>query len=257
MISKKSVNTFLQVGCICCCLCLIVWGISNFLRPTMQTSSAGGRTIPIYCVNTDKPQVAISFDAAWGNEDTQMILDILAANDIKTTFFMTGGWIESFPDDVKKIAEAGHDLGNHSENHKQMSQLSADECRQEIQKAHDRVKTLTNIDMNLFRPPYGDYNNQVVEVGNAMGYHIIQWSVDSLDWKDYGVDSIVDTVLNHKNLRDGAIILMHNGAKYTKDALPQVISGLKDKGFDIVPISQLIYTENYYTDHEGCQHSNQ
>lgn len=255
MIEKKSVNKFIQCGCIVCCLCLLAWGMFHVLTPaTISTSQDSQRKIPIYCVETTKPQVAISFDAAWGNEDTQIILDILAANQVKTTFFMTGGWISAYPEDVKKIAAAGHDLGNHSETHKQMSQLDAATCTTEIQNPHDQVKELTGVEMCLFRPPYGDYNNQLITVANNLNYHVIQWSVDSLDWKDYGKENIVDTVLNHKNLKDGAIILMHNGAKYTKDALPEIINGLKKKGFDIVPISQLIYTENYYTDHEGCQH---
>ena len=166
---------------------------------------------------------------------------------------MTGGWIESYPEDVKKIAAAGHDLGNHSENHKQMSQLSSDDCIAEIQNPHDKVKELTGTEMTLFRPPYGDYNNTLIEAANSLGYHVIQWSVDSLDWKDYGADSIVDTVLNHKALGDGAIILMHNGAKYTKDALERVITGLQDKGYEIVPISQLIYTGKYHMDNTGRQ----
>ena len=125
------------------------------------------RKLPIYCVDTDKPQVAISFDAAWGNEDTETLLSILAKYNVKTTFFMTGGWIESYPEDVKKIAAAGHDLGNHSENHKQMSQLSSDDCIAEIQKPHDKVKELTGTEMTLFRPPYGDYNNTLIESANV------------------------------------------------------------------------------------------
>lgn len=107
--------------------------------------------------------------------------------------------------------------------------------------------------MTLFRPPYGDYNNTLIESANVLGYHVVQWSVDSLDWKDYGADSIVDTILNHKALGDGAIILMHNGAKYTKDALERVITGLQDKGYEIVPISQLIYTGKYHMDNTGRQ----
>ena len=170
---------------------------------------------------------------------------------------MTGGWVESYPDDVKAIKEAGHDLGNHSENHKQMSQLSADECREEIQKVHDKVKKLTGKDMILFRPPYGDYNDTLIETANGLGYHVIQWDVDSLDWKDYGADAVMAKVLEHEHLGNGSIILMHNGAKYTKDALEQIITGLQDKGYEIVPISELIYKENYEMDHEGRQFVNQ
>lgn len=214
---------------------------------------SGKRQLPIYCVQTDKPQVALSFDAAWGNEDTAQIMDILAKHNIKVTFFMTGGWVESFPEDVKYIASQGHDLGNHSENHKNMSQLSDEEIRSELQKVHDKVKALTGQDMTLFRPPYGDYDDQVVTVSRDMGYYPVQWDVDSLDWKDYGTESIIKTVLNHKHLGNGSIILMHNGAKYTPAALDAVITGLQDAGYELVPISQLIYRDNYHIDHEGRQ----
>lgn len=212
------------------------------------------KMLPIYCVERDKPVVALSFDAAWGNEDTARILEILKKNDVHVTFFMTGGWVESYPDDVKAIYEAGHDLGNHSENHKQMSTIGYNQCLEELQKTHDKVKELTGFEMTLFRPPYGDYNDTVIRAANSLGYHVIQWDVDSLDWKNYGVDSIINTVCNHKHLGNGSIILMHNGATYTADALETVIKTLKGKGYEIVPISEIIYTENYEMDHEGRQH---
>lgn len=219
---------------------------------TVSTMQAQ-KELPVYCVQTEKPQVALSFDAAWGNEDTQQILDILAAHNVKVTFFMTGGWVESYPEDVKKIAAAGHDLGNHSENHKNMSQLSASQQKEEIMKVHEKVKALTGIDMNLFRPPYGDYNSELILTTKSCGYLPIQWDVDSLDWKDYGVDSIIQTVTEHKHLGNGSIILMHNGAKYTAQALDTVITTLQSKGYELVPISQLVYRENYTMDHEGRQ----
>lgn len=247
-------SNFRNIGISALCLLLVLFGFYAFQGETFTASNTiQSRKLPIYCVNTEKPKVSISFDAAWGNEDTATILSILKKYDVKTTFFMTGGWVSSYPDDVKAISEAGHDLGNHSENHKQMSQISADECKQEIQKVHDKVKELTGKDMILFRPPYGDYNDTLIESANSLGYHVIQWDVDSLDWKDYGADAIVSKVLNHEHLGNGSIILMHNGAKYTKDALEQVITGLQEKGYEIVPISELIYKSNYEMDHEGRQ----
>lgn len=234
-------------------LMLLAAGASFVPKAVTVSGSAGGRKLPIYCVSTEKPQVALSFDAAWGNEDTEQLLAILEKYDVKVTFFMTGGWIESFPEDVKKIAAAGHDLGNHSENHKQMSQISKEECVEELMKPHKKVKELTGKDMILFRPPYGDYNNTLIEAANESGYHVIQWDVDSLDWKDYGADAIVDKVVNHKHLGNGSIVLMHNGAKFTKDALESVIKGLQEKGFELVPISKLIYKSDYEMDHEGRQ----
>lgn len=214
---------------------------------------AAGRKIPIYSVKREDKKVALSFDAAWGNEDTQILLETLDKYDVKVTFFMTGGWIESYPEDVKSIFAHGHDLGNHSEKHKYMSTISMRECEEELMGPHKKVQELTGYDMFLFRPPYGDYNNTLIEAADECGYYTIQWSVDSLDWKDYGADNIVKTVLNHKNLKDGAIILMHNGAKYTKDALPRIIEGLKEKGYEIVPVSQIIYTDNYEINHAGEQ----
>ena len=234
-------------------LAFFLFAGSKILNDTIPTA---GKTkkLPIYCVDTEEKKVALSFDAAWGNEDTRNILAILKKHNVKVTFFMTGEWMNKYPEDVKAILADGHDLGNHSENHKQMSQLSEEQCRTEIQKAHDRIKELTGVEMNLFRPPYGDYNNTLVDVCKDMGYHCIQWDIDSLDWKDYGSDAIIKKVLEHKHLGNGSIILMHNGAKYTPAALEAVILGLKEQGYELVPISELIYTENYEMDHEGRQH---
>ena len=220
------------------------------------SNSVGGRELPIYCVETDKPQIALSFDAAWGNEDTKQIMEILRKHNVKVTFFMTRGWVDSYPEDVKMILAEGHDLGNHSENHKNMSQISDSEIKEEVMKVHEKVKELTGYDMFLFRPPYGDYDNHVIKGVRACGYYPIQWDVDSLDWKDYGVDSIVNTVCSHKHLGNGSIILCHNGAKYTAQALDTLITTLKDKGYEFVPLSQLIIRDDYHLDHEGRQHAN-
>lgn len=216
------------------------------------SSFVNGRNIPIYKVQTDKKLLAISFDAAWGNEDTKDLLDILKRHHVKATFFMTGGWVDQYPEDVKRILAEGHDLGNHSQNHKQMSSLSKEEIDQEILSVHDKVKELTGYNMKLFRPPYGDYNSELIQEVQTLGYYPIQWSVDSLDWKDLGVDEIINKVCRHKDLGNGAIILCHNGAKYTKDALDALLTKLEQE-YTFVPISDLIYTENYHMLPDGTQ----
>ena len=240
---------------------LFLFGVIAFVRcitafvpdAVSVSSTINGRELPIYCVDTQEKKVALTFDAAWGNEDTGKILDILSRHNVHVTFFMTGGWVDSYPEDVKAILAAGHDLGNHSENHKNMSQLSSDEQKQELLSVHERVRQLTGYEMFLFRPPYGDYDDSVVLTARECGYYPIQWDVDSLDWKDYGTDAILDRVLNHSHLGNGSIILCHNGAKYTAQALERLITGLQEKGYRIVPVSELILREDYHMDAEGRQ----
>ncbi len=235
-------------------ICICIYCITQKEEGMEVGNTYGDRKLPIYCVETDQKVVALSFDAAWGNEDTLEILEILERQDVKVTFFMTGGWVEAYPEDVKMIYEAGHDLGNHSENHLNMSELSMTEIEEEIMLVHNRVKELTGCEMCLFRPPYGDYDNDVITGVENCGYYAVQWSVDSLDWKDYGVDSIIQTVTCHKNLGCGSIILCHNGAKYTADALEEMIIALKEQGYTFVKISDLIYREDYEMDVTGRQY---
>lgn len=217
------------------------------------SNTVGTRELPIYCVDTTEKKIALSFDAAWGAEDFDTIMDILSAHNVHVTFFMTGGWVDTYPEDVKTLIANGHDLGNHSENHKNMSQLSTEQMKDEIMSVHDKVKELTGYEMFLFRPPFGDYSNEVIKTATTCGYYSIQWSVDSLDWKDYGINSIVDTVCNHKSLDNGAIILCHNGAKYTAQALDAMLTNLENQGYTIVPISELILRDNYHIDVTGKQ----
>lgn len=257
MEEKTRLTLTVQAIIICLfCIAVLAGAITTMQDVMPASSTVGGRELPIYCVDTKEKKVALSFDAAWGNQDTEKILEILKKHNLKVTFFMTGGWVKEYPDDVKAIAAAGHDLGNHSENHKEMSKLTKAEIKQELMEVHNRVKELTGAEMNLFRPPYGDYNNQLIKTAASCGYYTIQWSVDSLDWKNYGVQDIVERVLNHKDLQPGAIILMHNGAKYTAQALEAVITGLQEKGYEIVPISELIYKEGYSMDESGKQIKN-
>lgn len=216
---------------------------------------AGKKSLPIYCVKHDDSEkyISISFDAAWGADDTVEILNTLDKYNVKATFFMTGGWVDSYPDMVKEICSRGHDLGNHSHNHKQMSKLSASEQKDEIMYVTDKVKELTGYDVFLFRPPYGDYNSTLINTVYGCNHYPIQWDVDSLDWRDYGVENIIKTVTNHKALGNGSIILMHNGAKYTAKALGTVIETLQSQGYTFIPISEMIIRDNFHMDGTGRQ----
>lgn len=207
---------------------------------------------PIYRVESDKKQVAISFDAAWGNEETAQLLEILDKYKVKATFFLVGDWVEQYPEDVKAMAQKGHDIGNHSNTHPHLPQLSSDMAAAEITACNDKIKALTGKAPTLFRPPYGDYDNMVVHTVKSLGMYCVQWDVDSLDWKDPTPEQMTKTVLN--KVKDGSIVLMHNGAKNTPAALPAIIKGIQDKGFELVLIKDLIPEGAYYTDVQGEFH---
>ncbi len=152
---------------------------------------------------------------------------------------------------VKRIHEEGHEVGNHSAKHPKMSQLSESQMIAELKTTSDKIEALIGKPTTLFRPPFGDYNNRLIAVTKDMGYQTIQWDVDSLDYKDYGVDAIVNRVCS--KVKNGSIVLFHNNATYTKDALPIILDKLQGEGYEIVPISELILKENYYIDHTGRQ----
>lgn len=152
-------------------------------KAVFSVASNSERLLPIYCVETEKPQVAISFDAAWGADDTDTLLQILEENDVKTTFFMCGYWVDKYPEEVKKIAEAGHDLGNHSATHPHMSQLSKEQIKEELITTGNKIEELTGVKSELFRPPFGEYTNDVISAAEECGYYTIQWDVEGLDTK--------------------------------------------------------------------------
>lgn len=216
-------------------------------------SQFGDRKLPVYSVQTTEKKIALSFDCAWGAEDFDSMMETLDKHNVKATFFMTGGFVSDNPEYVKTLVEKGHELGNHSEHHYDMATITAGEMKTEIMDVHKKVKELTGKDMKVFRPPYGSYNNELIDTVYGCDYYPIQWDVDSLDWKNYGMQNIIDTVCNHKRLDCGSIILCHLGAKYTSQALDEMLTKLQDMGYEIVPVSKLIMTEGYHMDANGMQ----
>ena len=209
------------------------------------------RELPVYCVERDDRKIAISFDAAWGGDKTKKILDILDEFGVRTTFFLVDTWVERYPELVKEIAARGHEIGNHSTTHPQMSKLSREKIRQELTAVADHLEALTGARPALFRPPYGDYNNDVVLTARGMGYEVIQWSVDSLDWKNLGVQSMTDRAT--KSVQSGDIILFHNDSQYILDALPTILKSYREQGFTVVPVSQLLLPGETTIDAQGRQ----
>ncbi len=234
-----------------CLFAAVLAGVISLgaLSNTVQIA-AEPREIPIYCLETEEKKVALSFDAAWGNEQTQQLLDILDQHGVKTTFFLVGDWVDNYPDSVKEIAARGHDVENHSNTHPYMSQLSETKMKEEINSCNEKIEAITGNAPTLFRAPYGDYNNSVVKSVKSCDMYCIQWDVDSLDWKDPSPQQIVKTVTD--KLKCGSIILMHNGAANTPEALPMVIEAIKEQGYEIVPISELLPQGDYTTDANGA-----
>jgi polysaccharide deacetylase family sporulation protein PdaB len=210
------------------------------------------RLVPIYFVDMEEKKIAISFDASWGNEYTQKILDILKENEIKSTFFLTGFWIEKYPDLVKKIVAEGHELGNHTFTHPHLNTLDKAGIKTELERVHSALTDLSGKEPYLFRPPFGEYSNKVIEVADELGYQTIQWSIDSLDWKELSEGTIIQRV--SEKMHPGAIVLFHNNGRYTAGALPEIIAYAKENGYKIIPISELLYKEDYYIDpSDGAQ----
>lgn len=214
------------------------------------------RKIPVYRVaraeDTDKV-IALTFDAAWGADKTQGIIDILNEYDADATFFLVGFWIDKYEEEVKAIAEAGLEIGNHSKNHLNMPRLNEDSIREEISSVNGRIEELTGVRPTFFRAPYGDYSNRLLTVVDELDMVGIQWSIDSLDWKGLSAKEIVERVV--PKAKSGDIVLFHNNSDHVLDALPLVIMGLKNKGFRFVGLSDMVATENFTVDSAGEQHS--
>ena len=215
-------------------------------------AAANAKPLPIYCVDTGSEKKAcLTFDAAWGNEDTQQLIDILGQHGVKATFFVVGEWVDKYPESVKALFDAGHEIMNHSADHAHFTQLSPDQIIADLTTCNEKIAKVTGVTPTLFRPPYGDYNDKVINTVNSMPMYPIQWSVDSLDWKNPGSDSIVKRVLS--KTEPGSIILFHNAAPDTPGALPAIIEGLLNDGYRLVKVSELIYPDGYTIDHTGQQ----
>ena len=233
-------------------VCAIFLAVSY---PTAVGAYAADRQLPIYCVEKDQKVCSISFDAAWGNEDTQQLIDILERYQVKATFFVVGDWAEKYPESVKALADAGHEVMNHSAHHDHYNKLSADQIIADVNACNDKVEAVTGVRPTLIRCPYGEYDDHVIAAIRSMGMEPIQWDVDSLDWKDLSAGEITKRVTS--KVGPGSIVLFHNAAKHTPEALPGILENLISQGYTILPISQLILPgqcgTDYTMDHTGRQ----
>ncbi len=212
------------------------------------------RMVPIYSVETENKQVAISFDAAWGADKTQGIIDILKEYKVGATFFLVGFWVDDYPEMAKKIAEEGFEIGSHSNTHPDMAKLSKKTQKSEIEASLKKIEQTCNVKPKLFRAPFGSYNNNLIESAKELGLKTIQWDVDSLDWKGLSASEISKRVM--AKVKNGSIILMHNNSDNILDALRLVLNRLQVSGYKVGAISDLVYDKDYEIDRNGVQHKN-
>ena len=223
-------------------------------KESIATASENERLLPIYKVDTEEKKVALTMNCAWNADDIDKILEILEENNVKITFFMVGDWIEKYPEAVKKVYDAGHEIGTHSDTHPHVNNLSYEENIEELKKSNEKIESITGTKTNLYRTPYGEYNQTVIKAAQDNGYYTIQWSLDTLDYTGLTGEAIWNRIKD--KIGSGDIILMHNGTEHTADSLDMILKNIKAKNLDIVKVSELIYKENYVIDVNGTQKSN-
>ncbi len=186
----------------------------------------------------DEKIIAFACNVDWGNECIPSMIDIFKDNNIKITFFVTGRWAEKNPELLKSIHDNGHEIGNHGYFHRDYDKLNYEDNRSEIHKADKIINDILGIKPLYFAPPSGAYNKETVKAATDLGYKLIMWSIDTIDWrKDSTKDKITNRVISkHHN---SAIVLMHPKEETVK-ALPVIIQSLKDEGYKIGSISDII-----------------
>jgi len=217
---------------------------------TIVTSTTA-RELPIYSVNTEAAKIALTINCAWNADDVDLILETLEKHQVKVTFFMVGDWIEKYEEAAKKIHAAGHELANHSYNHPHVNNLSYEKNVEQIKKCSELIKNITGAPSTLYRGPYGEYNDTVIQAAKSLQHTCIQWSIDTLDYKALTGEQMWERI--EPKLENGSIILMHNGTENTANSLDMLITNIKGKGYELVKVSDLIFKENYQVDNNGVQ----
>ena len=215
----------------------------------ITTAALKDRKLPVYSVQRDDKCVSLTFDAAWGNEDTETLIEILDRYGVKATFFVVGFWADKYPESVRALSEAGHEVMTHSDDHAHFNSLNREQMISNLNAGCEKIEAITGVRPTLFRAPYGEYNDLVVTTAQEQGLTTIQWDVDSLDWKDLSAQEITQRVTEH--VQPGSIVLFHNAAKHTPEALPAILDWLLQNGYRVVPVGELLLQGDYTVDHTG------
>lgn len=252
---REKICRFFKAGVFSLSLVLLIGCTIRYLPKAMKTwkeVSEEGK-FPIECVACKEKKVALSFEVKGTDKDVEEILSILDKEKIRATFFVTGDWVKQYPEAVQVISQSGSDIGNSGENYQKMNEMSSGNCIEEVLGLHKQVRELTGTEMKLFRAPYGDYSETLIHSLDSLGYYPIEGNIDSLDWKDYGKDAIVNEICNNEDLKEGSIIKLHTGTKFTGKALNAVIDTLQKKGYQLVRVSDIVLSDGYIVNSDGCQ----
>jgi len=251
LILKKHTLTITVLAIILCSVLCLSFGENSAASVFFGDNL---KKVPIYSVQTEENKVAISFDTAWGADKTQGIIDTLIEYKVGATFFMVGFWVEDYPEQAKAVADAGFEIGTHSDTHPDMVKLSASQMTAELQSSMDKIQSTTGVTPTLFRAPYGSYNNLLLDTADSLGLTTIQWSIDSWDWQGLSASEICNRIISR--VTNGSIILCHNNAEHILEALPLILDELQMRGYTVVGIEDLIYPDNYTVDRAGVQKQN-
>lgn len=248
--NKDKIQTYI-VSVLTVAVLVVVANIGNIKT---ITTSATTKLLPIYNVKTEEKKIAFTMNCAWNADDVDSILETLKKNDVNITFFMVGNWVDKYPEAVKKIYEAGHEIGSHSNTHPHVNDLSSEKNLEEIKLSVSKIEKITGQKTNLYRTPYGEYNDVVIQTAQENGYYAIQWNLDTLDYKGLTGEEMWNRIKD--KLDNGSIILSHNGTEHTADSLDMLIKNIKAQGFKVTTVSNLIYKDNYTINNNGTQIKN-
>jgi len=224
---------------------IFVWLVSlvfaatlPYWRSSVDVMGLGSVSIdPVYRGDSGKPLISLTVNVDWGQEVLPAMLTTLRDWDVKVTFFVTGRWAKQYPDLVKQMLKEGHEVGNHGMRHDHPQQLSDWDLTMLILDNHKLLISLVENPAPLFAPPYGEVDRRIAATARALGYRTIMWTIDTIDWQEPSVETTVNRVLN--KAQNGGIVLMHPKPNTIK-ALPQIIEGLRRKGYQLLPVGKLL-----------------
>ena len=251
VLNKEKIKTYLiSVGTVILILITSIAIKNKSSNEVVQTSSAIQK-MPIYKVNINEKKLALSINCTENIENLNDILDILSKMQIGATFFVTGELIDKYPNEIKEIINnKNNELGSLCNNYASLKGKSNEEIRKEIEEGSEKLNKLTGIESKLLRLPYGEYNNNILEIAESQNKQTIQWNIDSLDYNDLKADEMWEII--EENISSGSIILMHN--EYIGNSLETIIQNIKEKGYTVTNVSNILYKDNYKINEKGEQY---